>query len=72
GRRLDEIVAEALKEGAENYGAYFRMRLRDGALRWTHTQGYIRRDEEGRPVRIVGLIRDATQELNDTTARSRR
>ncbi|MGW5029429.1 PAS domain-containing protein, partial [Streptomyces albidoflavus] len=72
GRRLDETVSEALKAGVENYGAYFRMRLRDGTLRWTHTQGYIRRDEEGRPLRIVGLIRDATQELNDTTARSRR
>ncbi|QHC14260.1 SpoIIE family protein phosphatase [Streptomyces sp. GF20] len=72
GRRLDETVSEALKAGVENYGAYFRMRLRDGTLRWTHTQGYIRRDEEGRPRRIVGLIRDATQELNDTTARSRR
>ncbi|MFD8120826.1 SpoIIE family protein phosphatase [Streptomyces albidoflavus] len=72
GRRLDETVSEALKAGVENYGAYFRMRLRDGTLRWSHTQGYIRRDDEGRPLRIVGLIRDATQELNDTTARSRR
>ncbi|MFD5026893.1 SpoIIE family protein phosphatase [Streptomyces sp. NPDC058373] len=71
-RRLDEIVSEALKQGVENYGGYFRMRCRDGTLRWTHTQGYIRRDEDGRPLRIVGLVRDATQELNDTTARSRR
>ncbi|MFI5793061.1 SpoIIE family protein phosphatase [Streptomyces sp. NPDC051677] len=68
--RLDELVSQAIKDGSENYGAYFRMRLRDGALRWTHTQGYIRRDDTGRPRRIVGIVRDATDELNDLAARS--
>ena len=69
GTRLDEIVSTALKDGSENYGAYFRIRCRDGRMRWTHTQGYIRRDETGRPRRIVGIVRDATQELSDSTAR---
>ncbi|MGW2047443.1 SpoIIE family protein phosphatase [Streptomyces sp. NPDC001858] len=70
GIRLDELVAQAIKDGSENYGAYFRMRLRDGRLRWTHTQGYIRRDGTGRPRRIVGIVRDATDELSDLAARS--
>lgn len=48
-RRLDAVVARALNSGQENYGAYFRIRRRDGSLRWTHTQGYIRRDGTGRP-----------------------
>ncbi|MEW2049680.1 SpoIIE family protein phosphatase [Streptomyces sp. NPDC005476] len=69
GIRLDELVAQAIKDGSENYGAYFRMRLRDGTLRWTHTQGYIRRDGTGRPRRIVGIVRDATDELSDLAAR---
>ncbi|MET7571402.1 SpoIIE family protein phosphatase [Streptomyces sp. NPDC005492] len=69
GSRLDGLVSQALKDGSENYGAYFRMRLRDGTLRWTHTQGYIRRDETGRPRRIIGIVRDATQELADSAAR---
>ncbi|MEU3611717.1 SpoIIE family protein phosphatase [Streptomyces sp. NPDC006872] len=69
GIRLDELVAQAIKDGSENYGAYFRMRLRDGRLRWTHTQGYIRRDGTGRPRRIVGIVRDATDELSDLAAR---
>ncbi|MEV1066798.1 SpoIIE family protein phosphatase [Streptomyces sp. NPDC050263] len=69
GIRLDELVATAIKDGSENYGAYFRMRLRDGRLRWTHTQGYIRRDGTGRPRRIVGIVRDATDELSDLAAR---
>ncbi|MEU9352030.1 SpoIIE family protein phosphatase [Streptomyces griseoloalbus] len=68
-RRLDAVVSQALKAGSENYGAYFRVRCRDGSLRWTHTQGYIRRDETGRPCRIIGIVRDATQELGDSEAR---
>ncbi|MEZ3177936.1 SpoIIE family protein phosphatase [Streptomyces pimonensis] len=67
--RLDTVVSQALKDGSENYGAYFRVRRRDGSLRWTHTQGYIRRDDSGRPRRIIGIVRDATQELGDSEAR---
>jgi serine phosphatase RsbU (regulator of sigma subunit)/anti-sigma regulatory factor (Ser/Thr protein kinase) len=69
GIRLDTLVSQALKDGSENYGAYFRIRRRDGSLRWTHTQGYIRRDETGRPRRIIGIVRDATQELSESEAR---
>ncbi|MEU6372704.1 SpoIIE family protein phosphatase [Streptomyces sp. NPDC046909] len=69
GYRLDALVSQAMKDGSENYGTYFRIRCRDGSLRWTHTQGYIRRDETGRPRRIVGIVRDATQELTDLERR---
>ncbi|PAZ15027.1 protein phosphatase [Streptomyces sp. SA15] len=67
--RLDALVAHAIKDGSENYGTYFRLRCRDGTLRWTHTQGYIRRDETGRPRRIIGIVRDATQEIGEIEAR---
>ncbi|MGW0578194.1 SpoIIE family protein phosphatase [Streptomyces sp. NPDC002920] len=70
GIRLDELVAQAIKDGSENYGVYFRLRRRDGTLRWTHTQGYIHRDATGRPRRIVGIIRDATDELQDLADRT--
>ncbi|MFF8711718.1 SpoIIE family protein phosphatase [Streptomyces sp. NPDC015184] len=69
GVRLDAMVSQALKSGQTDYGAYFRLRRRDGSLRWTHTQGFIRRDGTGRPRRIIGIVRDATQELADSTAR---
>ncbi|MFC9247464.1 SpoIIE family protein phosphatase [Streptomyces sp. NPDC057136] len=69
GVRLDGMVSQALKSGLSNYGAYFRILRRDGTLRWTHTQGFIRRDGTGRPRRIIGIVRDATQELSDSTAR---
>ncbi|MFJ8311540.1 MULTISPECIES: SpoIIE family protein phosphatase [unclassified Streptomyces] len=67
--RLDALVSQALKNGSVNYGVYFRIRRRDGSLRWTHTQGFVRRDDTGRPLRIVGIVRDATQELAESTAR---
>ncbi|MFK0184873.1 SpoIIE family protein phosphatase [Streptomyces rubiginosohelvolus] len=68
-QRLDGLVSHALKSGRTNYGAYFRIQRRDGTLRWTHTQGFVRRDGSGRPRRIIGIVRDATQELADSTAR---
>ncbi|ALV31953.1 SpoIIE family protein phosphatase [Streptomyces sp. CdTB01] len=70
--RLDALVAQAMKDGSENYGAYFRIRRRDGSLRWTHTQGHIRRDETGRPRRIIGIVRDATQEIAELAAHEER
>ncbi|MFJ4690406.1 SpoIIE family protein phosphatase [Streptomyces sp. NPDC088766] len=66
--RLDTLVTQAIKDGSEHYGAYFRVRRRDGGLRWTHTQGCIRRDDTGRPRRIIGIVRDATDELRDLAA----
>ncbi|MFC4612767.1 SpoIIE family protein phosphatase [Streptomyces maoxianensis] len=67
--RLDTLVAQALKKGSDHYGVYFRIRRRDGSLRWTHTQASVRRDETGRPLRIIGIIRDATEELAEARAR---
>ncbi|MFF9313986.1 SpoIIE family protein phosphatase [Streptomyces sp. NPDC014748] len=72
GERLDALVARAIKEGRENYGTYIRLRCRDGSRRWVYTQGYIRRDETGRPRRVFGIVRDATVELDDIAGREER
>ncbi|MFF9012900.1 SpoIIE family protein phosphatase [Streptomyces sp. NPDC014870] len=69
GRLLDTLVSHALKDGSDHYGAYFRVRLRDGTPRWTHTEGQIERDDSGRPVRIVGIVRDASEEVSEQAAR---
>ncbi|WP_328967320.1 SpoIIE family protein phosphatase [Streptomyces sp. NBC_00239] len=67
--RLDALVSSALKSGVDSYGAYFRIRCRDGRLRWTHTQGRVLRDDDGRPYRIIGIVRDATEELSHSAER---
>ncbi|MGX2993142.1 SpoIIE family protein phosphatase [Streptomyces sp. JNUCC 64] len=69
-QRLDARVAQAMKSGGETYDGYFRVRHRDGVLRWNHTQARILRDGDGRPHRIAGTVRDATADLGDTTARA--
>ncbi|WP_374777217.1 SpoIIE family protein phosphatase [Streptomyces sp. NBC_01310] len=67
--RLDALVSSALKSGVDSYGAYFRIRCRDGRLRWTHTQGHVLRGSDGRPSRIIGIVRDATEELSHSAER---
>ncbi|MGW2205444.1 SpoIIE family protein phosphatase [Streptomyces sp. NPDC001774] len=69
GRLLDTLVSHALKDGSDHYGAYFRVRTRNGMPRWTHTEGEILRDGTGRPVRIVGIVRDASEEVSEQAAR---
>ncbi|MCB5166740.1 SpoIIE family protein phosphatase [Streptomyces bambusae] len=66
--RLDARVSEALKQGRSAYGAYFRIRLRDGTSRWTHSQGHILRDDAGRPYRIIGVVRDASPDPHEPGA----
>lgn len=67
--RLDALVSSALKSGEDSYGAYFRIRCKDGRLRWTHTQGRVMRGPDGRPFRIIGIVRDATEELSHSAER---
>ncbi|MGW0364053.1 SpoIIE family protein phosphatase [Streptomyces sp. NPDC002990] len=67
--RLDALVSSALKSRGDSYGAYFRIRCQDGRLRWTHTQGRVMRAPDGRPYRIIGIVRDATEELSHSAER---
>ncbi|SHL39683.1 SpoIIE family protein phosphatase [Actinacidiphila paucisporea] len=63
GARLDYALRRALQAGDRGYGGYFRITRRDGTKQWTHTQGTILRDPRGNAYRIVGIVRDATDEL---------
>ncbi|WP_327134398.1 SpoIIE family protein phosphatase [Streptomyces sp. NBC_01343] len=67
--RLDALVSSVLKSGDDSYGAYYRIRTQDGQLRWTHTQGRVMRGSDGRPFRIIGIVRDATEELSHSAER---
>nr|WP_245981245.1 SpoIIE family protein phosphatase [Streptomyces reniochalinae] len=59
---IEARVDRALRERT-SFSLYFRVRLRDGVLRWTHVQGNVIADGAGRAVRVMGVIRDASQEL---------
>ncbi|MFJ9412808.1 SpoIIE family protein phosphatase [Streptomyces sp. NPDC101227] len=66
GIRLDAALTQALEAGSSSYGAYFRVRCRDGTPRWAHSQGRILHDEDGLPYRIIGIVREASGELADS------
>ncbi|ROQ99470.1 serine phosphatase RsbU (regulator of sigma subunit) [Streptomyces sp. 2132.2] len=66
--RLDARVAQALKDGRSHYGAYVRTRLRDGTPVWTHIQGHVLREANGRPYRIIGILRDAAHDPGERGA----
>lgn len=60
--RLDARVAQALKDGRSHYGAYVRSRRRNGTRTWIHIQGHIMREPQGRPYRVIGILRDAAHD----------
>lgn len=46
----------------EPYEAHYRILRPDGAERWIHDTGRPIRDDSGRPIQLVGLSRDTTEE----------
>ncbi|MFE2039117.1 SpoIIE family protein phosphatase [Streptomyces scopuliridis] len=67
GLRLQAVVDAAIRSGRTSYGSYFQLMRRTGMRQWTHTRGRILRDEQGRPYRIVGIVRNATADLAEFT-----
>ncbi|MCY0949408.1 SpoIIE family protein phosphatase [Streptomyces sp. H27-S2] len=70
--RLDARVAQALKDGRSHYGAYVRSRRRDGSPAWTHLQGHVLRERDGRPYRVIGILRDAAHDPGEPGAAGER
>ncbi|MFD6972076.1 SpoIIE family protein phosphatase [Streptomyces sp. NPDC059979] len=66
--RLDARVGQAIKDGRSHYGAYVRTRCRDGSPAWTHIQGSILRNPDGRPYRVIGILRDAAHDPGEPGA----
>ena len=60
--RTEQEEQDALHFGREEFKNEFRIVLSDGFVRHIETHGYIRRDDVGRAVRVVGMDRDITAE----------
>ncbi|MFI9274569.1 SpoIIE family protein phosphatase [Kitasatospora sp. NPDC052896] len=67
--RLTRLVEDIRAGRGESYSSYFRIRRRDGSMRWTHTQGRLVRDPGPDAIRVVGVVRDATEELAHSALR---
>jgi serine phosphatase RsbU (regulator of sigma subunit)/anti-sigma regulatory factor (Ser/Thr protein kinase) len=64
GDRVDRDLRRTVQSGRRSYSGYFQVTRRDGVKQWTHAQGTILRNDVGDAYRIVGIVRDATDELS--------
>jgi len=61
--RSEQKYTELISREAASYHIEFRItRASDNSQRYLEAQGYLQRDESGRPLRVVGLNRDITLE----------
>ncbi|MGW7348440.1 SpoIIE family protein phosphatase [Streptomyces sp. NPDC054854] len=70
--RYDSRVVQALQDGRSHYGVYFRTPREGGDPAWIHLQGHILRDQDDRPYRIIGILRDATRDPGEPGAAGER
>jgi PAS domain S-box-containing protein len=65
--RLREASLQYRQGEMERHGLEYRMRHKDGSIRWLRTTGRVERDNDGRPVRFAGIDWDIT-ELKEAVA----
>lgn len=54
--------SQAHREGrTDMHEVEYRVRHRDGSIRWIYTRGRMQRDEHGRPIRFAGIDWDITE-----------
>jgi serine phosphatase RsbU (regulator of sigma subunit)/anti-sigma regulatory factor (Ser/Thr protein kinase) len=66
--RLRREVAQALGNGHASWSVHFRLTRHDGTLSWIHARGRIIRDATGSPCRVIGIVNDATDDLDRAAA----
>jgi PAS domain S-box-containing protein len=52
---------QILTSAGDHYQLEYRIRRRDGQVRWVMDRGQVLRDAEGKPVRVVGVVLDITE-----------
>lgn len=60
-RRFVEEALDRALAGRTEYEAEFRTVGGDGAVRWVAAHGRAYYDEDGRPVRMIGMVREVTE-----------
>ncbi len=59
--QVNAMIKQALEEGG-HFVMEFRMFRRDGSMRHCQSRGRVLRDESGRPVRVIGISQDVTEQ----------
>ncbi len=59
--RVQALQDAALRDPQIRYDLEIRLRHKDGSWRWIHSRGQVLRDDDGRPIRMIGVHSDVTQ-----------
>jgi PAS domain S-box-containing protein len=58
---VEDLAVQALRSRGDTFSAQFRIAGPGGATRWVLAKGKISRDEQGRPIRVLGVDVDITE-----------
>lgn len=61
------LASRQAVEQERHFALEYRIRRPDGAIRWIHQAADVERNQDGHPVRLVGIVQDVT-ELKETEA----
>jgi len=56
---MQQTVENALRSGTL-YEAFYRIIWSDGSIHWMRSQGQVYRNDQGQPIRIIGVVQDVT------------
>ncbi|MDR3672301.1 MAG: ATP-binding protein [Holophaga sp.] len=70
-RPATEATIRAALEGKVPFELDFRALRPDGTVRWVHSCGHVLRDADGKALRVIGIERDRTREVEAEAERDR-
>ena len=70
-RPLARGAVEATLRTGDPFAHDYRIVRPTGEIRWLHSRGRLLRDEDGRPLRLLGICQDITDQKNTETALTR-
>lgn len=59
-----QAAVEASVKQLVPFDTEYRIRIKDGTVRWVHAQGRVLTDQQGQPVRALGIVQDVTERNN--------
>ena len=60
-KSLQDAIDAAIKKGVPYNIDYRIFRKNDGEERWIRSEGKLRKDEKGKPIRLIGVAQDITE-----------
>lgn len=68
-RNVWSLVSQAMRGQVDRYSAYYRFRRGDGTYAYVSDRASVLRDETGKPIRLIGTLRDVTEQHEAEMAR---